>query len=200
MPLTWLLQHYIEVLGAVTGLIYLYFSIRRNIWLWPVGIVTSAFYVYIFFQSKFYADMGLQVYYFFISFYGWHKWVKAKGNDGKVKISKADITQLSLYIILTLIITIIISYILINYTDSPLPVWDAFTTAGSILATWMLARKILENWLFWIIIDLISMGLYFYKGLYPTVLLFFVYSFMAVVGYIQWKKSLSEESGIPEKL
>lgn len=192
MPSDWLVNNYIEVLGALTGFIYLYFSIRRVIWLWPLGIITSAFYVYIFFESKFYADMGLQVYYFFISFYGWYKWVHSKNTDGKIIIRKAGIRKIVIYLLYTLIFTILISVFLIHFTDSPLPVWDAFTTAGSIVATWMLAQKILENWLFWIIIDLISMGLYIYKGLYPTVLLFFVYSVMAVVGYIKWKDSISE--------
>jgi nicotinamide mononucleotide transporter len=98
-----------------------------------------------------------------------------------------------------LLLTIALSFILIYFTDSPLPVWDAFTTAGSIVATWMLANKILENWLFWIIIDLISMGLYIYKGLYPTVVLFFVYSVMAVFGYIQWKESLTKEISKQER-
>ena len=193
MSLSWLAQNYIEVLGAFTGLIYLYFSIRRLIWLWPLGIITSAFYVYIFFESKFYADMSLQFYYFFISFYGWYKWNLVKSQAGKVKIRIAGLRQCGVYFIYTVLLTVLISFILINYTDSTIPVWDAFTTAGSILATWMLARRILENWLFWIIIDLISMGLYIYKGLYPTVVLFFVYTVMAFIGYVKWKKSLEKE-------
>lgn len=192
MFIEWLSNNYIEVSGAATGLIYLYFSIRRIIWLWPLGIITSAFYVYVFYHSKFYADMGLQVYYFFISFYGWYTWLRGRTIEGNVLIVSAGINKLALYILYTILITILLSFILIRFTDSPVPVWDAFTTAGSIIATWMLAKRILENWLFWIIVDLISIGLYLHKELYPTLVLFFVYTTMAIVGYLKWREKLSE--------
>ena len=186
----WLSQNYIEVLGALTGLIYLYFSIRQIIWLWPLGIITSVFYIYVFYQTKFYADMGLQVYYFFISFYGWYNWIYGKTGNERLLIQHAGLKILTVLFILTVLLTYIIAKVLIEFTDSPLPYWDAFTTAGSILATWMLARKMIEHWLFWIVIDAVSIGLYIYKGLYPTVVLFFVYFSMAIVGYINWKKDL----------
>ena len=186
----WLSQNYIEVLGALTGLIYLYFSIRQIIWLWPLGIITSLLYIYVFFKTKFYADMGLQVYYFFISFYGWFNWLYGKKGNKKLVVQFAGRKMLIVLFILTILITYLIAFILIKFTDSPLPYWDAFTTAGSILATWMLARKIIEHWLFWIIIDGVSIGLYIYKGLYPTVILFFVYFTMALAGYIKWKEDM----------
>ncbi len=81
-------------------------------------------------------------------------------------------------------------YILTRFTDSTIPGWDAFTTALSITATWMLARKIIEHWYIWIIVNTVSIGLYIYKGLYPTVILFIVYALMAVVGYIEWRKEI----------
>jgi nicotinamide mononucleotide transporter len=189
-PLKWIVDNYIEILGAVTGMVYIYFSIRRIIWLWPLGIITSAFYVFIFFDSRFYADMGLQVYYFAISIYGWRTWKTIKEDEGKIPVKRIAFYQLIMFLFYTIILTFIISLILINYTDSPLPVWDAFTTAGSILATYMLAKRYIENWLFWIVIDVISIGLYLYRGLYPTVVLFAVYSVMAVVGYYKWKENL----------
>ena len=187
----WLSQNYIEVLGAVTGLIYLYFSIRQIIWLWPLGIITSVLYIYVFYKTKFYADMGLQVYYFFISIYGWYIWLYGNKGNKRLIVQFAGRKILTVLCLLTILITFLIANILIEFTDSPLPYWDAFTTAGSILATWMLARKMIEHWLFWIIIDAVSIGLYIYKGLYPTVVLFFVYFTMAVVGYINWKKDLT---------
>jgi len=188
----WLSQNYIEVLGAVSGLVYLYFSIRQIKWLWPLGIVTSVLYIYVFFVSKFYADMGLQVYYFFISFYGWYSWLYGKKENGNTKLTvqRAGTKRLFIMITITFILTFILAAFLIKFTDSPLPYWDAFTTAASIPATWMLARKIIENWLFWIVIDTVSIGLYIYKGLYPTVFLFIVYSTMAIIGYIKWNEEL----------
>jgi nicotinamide mononucleotide transporter len=81
-------------------------------------------------------------------------------------------------------------YFLDNNTDSPIPYWDAFTTSGSIVATWMLARKMIENWIFWVVIDFVALGTYLYKGLFATTVLFLVYTFMAVIGFYKWKKSL----------
>ena len=186
---SWISQNYIEVLGAVTGLIYLYFSIKQIIWLWPLGIITSVLYIYVFYTSKFYADMSLQVYYFFVSIYGWYHW--KKGSTGKeLPVITASWLFLVLSILVSGLLTLVIGYILKNYTDSPFPYLDAFTTAGSIVATWMLARKYLEQWIFWIIIDLVSMGMYIYKDLYPTAGLFLVYTTMAWIGYKQWKRDL----------
>jgi len=182
---------FIEVLGAVTGLIYLYFSIRQNIWLWPWGIVTSLIYIYVFFQARFYADMSLQFYYLGISFYGWYFWRNGQKVIEKkiaLPIIRTSIREWLIFVVIIILLTLISGYGLDNFTDSPLPYWDAFTTAGSIVATWMLARKYLEHWLIWIVIDAVSLGTYVYKDLYPTVILFTVYSVMAAVGYLQWRK------------
>jgi len=182
---------FIEILGAVTGLIYLYFSIKQNIWLWPWGIVTSMIYAYVFFQAKFYAGMSLQLYYFGISIYGWNLWKHGSGKQTiKLPVIRAKKKEWITFIFLTFVVTIASGYFLNNFTDSPIPYWDAFTTSGSIMATWMLARKYLEHWLFWIVVDLVSLGTYIYKGLYPTIVLFIVYTGMAVIGYYQWKKEL----------
>jgi nicotinamide mononucleotide transporter len=187
---------FIEILGAVTGLIYLYFSIKQNIWLWPWGIITSILYIYVFFRAKFYADMSLQFYYLGISAYGWYFWQKGgKKEKGSVlPIIRAKVKEWFLFVLITILLTLISGYGLDHYTDSPLPYWDAFTTAGSIVATWMLARKYLEQWLFWIVIDAVSLGTYIYKGLYPTVILFSVYTGLAVVGYFQWRKEWRKNS------
>jgi nicotinamide mononucleotide transporter len=187
---------FIEILGAVTGLIYLYFSIKQNIWLWPWGIITSCLYIYVFFRAKFYADMSLQFYYLGISAYGWYFWQRgAKKEEGKIlPIIRAKPKEWFIFILITILVTLISGYGLDHYTDSPLPYWDAFTTAGSIVATWMLARKYLEQWLFWIVIDAVSLGTYIYKELYPTVFLFSVYTGLAAFGYFQWRKEWVKNS------
>lgn len=194
MTLIWLWENSIEVLGAIAGLIYLYFSLKQIIYLWPLGILSALLYVVVFYNSRLYADMSLQVYYFFISIYGWYFWFNGgvKTNEGryKLKVSRLSKKMWLILLSLILILTLISGYILSNYTNSSLPWWDAFTTSASIVATWMLARKILENWLFWIVIDLVSLLMYIYKGLYPTVFLFFVYSSMAFAGYFKWKKDI----------
>ncbi|MCF8391610.1 MAG: nicotinamide riboside transporter PnuC [Bacteroidales bacterium] len=191
----WLEENIIEVLGAITGLIYLYFSVKQIIWLWPLGILTSLLYVFVFYDTKLYADMSLQVYYFFISLYGWYYWIKggklqSGSNEAELKVRSLNYKMWAILLAATIILTLISGYILSEYANSTLPWWDAFTTSASVVAMWMLARKILENWLFWIIIDLVSMGMYIYKGLFPTVILFFIYSSVAIIGYREWRKDL----------
>ena len=190
----WILKNYIEILGVLTGLVYLYFSVKQIIWLWPFGILTSLFYIYVFFSAGFFADMSLQIYYFFISIYGWYHWLKgSSGNDKTLRVSSISGKEWLIYIIITIILTLLTGVILSHLRGSNLPYWDAFTTSASIVATWMLARKIIENWLWWILIDIVSLGMYLYKGLYPTVILFAVYIAMAFIGYMQWKKDLKKE-------
>ncbi len=188
----WLQAHYIEIVGVVFSVIYLLLSIRQNILLWPMGMISAILYMVVFFQAKFYADMGLNVYYFFISIYGWIVWQKGKGDGGRRStIVRIQWKQGLILAGLTVLAFIGIGLILDRYTDSPVPYWDALTTAMSFTATWMLARKILEHWIIWIIVDAISMGLYLYRGLYPTMILFALYTTMAVIGYLEWKKSQS---------
>ena len=95
-----------------------------------------------------------------------------------------------LLLLIVLLLFLAIGYLLDNYTDSPIPYWDAFTTAGSIVATWMLTKKIIEHWILWVVIDIVSLGLYLHRGLFPTAVLFAIYTTMAVVGYIQWRRSM----------
>ena len=188
----WWSNHYIEIFGALTGILYVILEIRQSIWLWPVGLITSAIYIWVFFTSKFYADMGLQTYYVIISIYGWYWWLKGgkRYNIESLPVTRAGIKTLIILFTVFVVLFALLWYVLLNYTDSPVPVGDAFTTALSIVATWMLARKIIEHWMLWIIADLVSMGLYIYKGLYPTVVLFAVYTVMAVIGFREWKRAM----------
>jgi len=195
----WISGNYIELLGAILGIVYIFFSIRQSILTWPVGLLTSVLYVWVFLVSKLYADMGLQMYYVVISIYGWYEWLRGNQSNHSepLKISRLSLKLgLRLVGISILIFLLIwyISYILTNYTDSQVPKADALATALSIVATWMLARKILEQWLVWIFVDAFSMGLFIYKGLLPTVILFAVYTVMAYIGYLEWKKDLVEET------
>jgi nicotinamide mononucleotide transporter len=194
--MNWLLNNYIELLGAVTGLIYLYLEIKQNIWLWPLGILTSAFYIFVFFTSKFYADMGLQVYYLVISFYGWWHWLYGGNSINKVElpVTRTSVKQWIYLFLISLVLFVVMVIVLKNYTDSPVPFGDAFVTALSITATWMLAQKLIEHWWIWVVVNLVSLGLFIWKDLYPTSILFFFYFAMAVVGYYQWKKEMLRQT------
>lgn len=194
--ISWISGHYVEILGVVFSLLYLLFSIRQNILLWPAGMISAILYMVVFFHSKFYADMGLNAYYFFISIYGWIVWSRGKSGSGEgLQITRIALKQGLILTLITALAFAGIGIILDHFTDSPVPYWDAFTTALSFTATWMLARKILEHWILWLIIDVVSMALYLYRGLYPTLLLFGVYSIMAVVGFIQWRRTIQKIAG-----
>lgn len=192
----WLSENYIELLGAILGIAYIILSIRQNIWTWPVGLATSILYVLVFFSSKLYADMSLQMYYVFISIYGWYEWLRGNKNDDiePLKISRLQLRLGVILSVVSCLIFLFIWYILKAYTDSPVPVADALATSLSIVATWMLARKILEHWIIWIFVDSFSIGLFWYKNLMPTVLLFVIYTIMAIVGYLEWKKEFKTAS------
>jgi nicotinamide mononucleotide transporter len=190
--MTWIVDNYLELIGTVSGLIYLYLEIKQKVWLWPLGLVTSAVYAVVFFETKFYADMSLQFYYIGISIYGWYWWLhggESKG-DQELPVSRINMKLAVILLGITLLLFYLMAMVLRDYTDSPVPYGDAFTTALSITATWMLARKIIEHWWIWVIVNTVSLGLYIYKGLYPTSVLFFFYATMSVVGYYQWKKTL----------
>jgi nicotinamide mononucleotide transporter len=214
----WLSNNWIEIFGAITGIIYVFLEIRQNIWLWPVGIVTSAVYIIVFFTSKFYADMSLQGYYLVISFAGWYWWVKGGrrqeeeasrlpslervgvGNEETKRLrdegtEKLNVTRLKLktgLILATVFVLLyfILWFVLSQLTDSPVPEWDSFITSLSIIATWMLARKIYEHWFLWIVVNSASVILFLTRGLYPTIILYIVYLVMSFVGLKEWKRSL----------
>lgn len=199
---SWLSDNYIEIFGAVTGIIYVLLEIRQNIWLWPVGIITSAVYIWVFFSGKLYADMSLQVYYLVISFLGWYWWVRGSGQGG-VSLTPGNVPSdkiLSVVrvsfrtgIILGAVFVILFTamfLVLDRLTDSPVPAWDSFITSLSVIATWMLARKIYEHWYLWIIINISAAALFFTRGLHPTVVLYIVYCVMSFAGLKAWRKSL----------
>ena len=192
---------WIEIFGVVTGILYVILEVKQNRFLWPLGIITSAAYIYIFFTGKFYADMGLQVYYVLISIYGWYYWSRGgeKSGKGELPVVRINRQQLILLFLTFAFSWVLIYFVLDRYTDSSVPLGDSFTTALAIVATWMLTRKIIEQWFLWIIANVVSIALYIYKGLYPTVILYAVYAGMAVYGYLEWKRSMNkridEESG-----
>ena len=212
--INWITDNYIEFFGAMTGILYVFLEIRQNIWLWPVGIITSAVYIIVFFTSKFYADMGLQGYYLVISCLGWVWWIKGTGHRaqgtgqenirlpsmeglgvGSGETKSLNVTRITLKTGLILTVVFILLYflmwfILSGLTDSPVPEWDSFITSLSVVATWMLARKIYEHWFLWIAVNTTAMIIFTARGLYPTAVLYFVYFAMSFAGLRAWRRSL----------
>ena len=137
--------------------------------------------------------MSLQFYYVVISVYGWINWKHGKSGDKEeLPTTKASGTLLIKISIATGLIYLVYYFVLAKFTDSTIPKVDSLVGALSIIGTWMLARKLLENWIVWIVVDGLCVGLYIYKELYPTTVLFAIYTVMSVIGYRQWKKSLAK--------
>lgn len=191
------MEKVLEYFGVFTGLLYLFLEIKQHKSMWIVGFLTSLVYVFVFFFSKIYADMGLNIYYVFISIYGFWKWSRQTSSTETTTIQpKSTILYRHLNIKLSIglffslaCIYYILYYILRHWTDSPIPVGDAFTTAVGIIATWMLAQRIIEHWILWVIVNLVSVYLYYLRELYPTMFLYVCYAILAIVGLYTWKKN-----------
>ena len=191
--LKYILENWVEIAGAVLSLIYLYLSINQKVSLWIFGFISSVLYVVVFFQSKLYADMSLQFYYVVISIYGWLHWKFGNNKEGKsLQVNRLNKKMFLILIVATLFIYAVYFTILNYFTDSTVPKFDSLIGSLSVVATWMLARKYLENWFVWILADGLAVGLFIYKELYPTSVLFVVYTVMSVAGYLQWSKSVEK--------
>lgn len=189
------MEQTLEYFGVITGLLYLILEIKQHKAMWVVGFLTSLVYVFVFFFSKIYADMGLNIYYVAISIYGFWKWkqtdktaIEEKAEEKTILFRHITRSLLAGIIIAIVAIYGLIYFVLHNYTDSPIPMGDAFTTSVGIVATWMLARRIIEHWIFWVIVNFVSVYLYYLRGLYPTMFLYICYAILAIAGYFTWKK------------
>ena len=193
------MEQYIEILGTGVGLIYLWQEYRASIYLWITSIIMPAIYLYVYYQAGLYADFGINIYYLVIALYGWLAWRYNFSLRGKRKESKElSISHIRQGVIIRLALLFlaawaIISYILIHYTNSTVPFTDAFTTALSIVGMYMLARKYIEQWWVWLVVDITSYALYIYKELYFTAALYALYAIIAIFGYRKWKQLMNNE-------
>ncbi|MBQ2141985.1 MAG: nicotinamide mononucleotide transporter [Alistipes sp.] len=191
-------MQYIEILGTIVGLLYLWLEYRASIYLWVASVVMPAIYLVIYYDAGLYADFGINIYYLVIAVYGWAAWrygfAIGRGSEGhELPISH---TPARLWLPLagvTSIVFVAIAWMLINLTDSSVPYADAFTTALSVVGMWMLARKYIEQWWVWLVVDVASVALYIYKDLHFTAALYALYAVVAIFGYIKWKKLMSEQ-------
>jgi nicotinamide mononucleotide transporter len=183
---TWL-----EGIAVLFGLLSVWFAKKENILVYPTGIISVLIYVYICFFAGLYADMGINGFYFIMSVYGWSKWTRKDQADHSLPITKNSAKQHLISIFGVIAFFFILQFVLTNYTDSTVPNWDSATTAIFIVGMWLMALKKIENWIFWIIGDLISIPLYFHKGLMLTSFQFTVFLVIAILGYLEWRKKLN---------
>ena len=190
-------MNWVEIFGFVTGAVCVWLQVKENIWGWPIGIANNLVYIVVFLSAKLYADMGLQVVYIIISLYGWWNWQHRAPGAEKVLIRRLHIHEAIGIAITVLCSAAFLRWLLSHYTDSTVPFWDGTTTAISLAAQYMLGRKHLENWLVWIGVDVVYIGLYVYKHLYLTSFLYFIFLLMCIAGFVQWRKAMASDV-VPE--
>ena len=190
--LTWL-----EIVAFASGLAYVILAAKESVWCWGVGLINVVAFFVISYHAMLYSDMMLQVFYFGLTLYGIYQWlyVGKKEDSEMLEITMTDRKTWLLLSLFVAVSTVLQGLLLDNYTPTDVPYLDAFTTSGSLAATWLVARKKLENWLVWLLIIPIYVGLYFYKGWILSSFLFVIYLIISVFGYFSWRKAYLESIG-----
>ncbi len=191
---------WMEIIAASFGLLSVWFAKKANILVYPTGIISVLLYVYICQHAQLYADMGINAYYFLFSVYGWIMWSRKDENKEELPVTysnkKTWLISIGVFLVSLVIIQVLLRIFKagdVAYWDSFVPYTDTFTTAVAIIGMWLMAIKKVENWLFWIATDVVSVPLYLYKGLVFTSLQYFVFLIIAFFGYIEWRKMANEK-------
>jgi len=182
---------WLEAGGLIFGLACVILLIRENIWTWPTGITYVLISFVIFYQAKLYADLALHVFFLALNIYGWYYWIfgKSEGEED-LPVTSTSSKFLGLICIFSMFGIVLCGFLLEGFTDASLPYWDSTTSILSIAGMWLTAKKKIENWYFWIIVDVLATGIYIYKGIYFYALLYFIYIGLAVSGFLAWKRSM----------
>ena len=188
----------IELLAVVLTLVAVYLTTRQIIWCWPLGMVSVTLYALVFYEAKLYADMGLQALYFGLAIYGWWAWLYGGAEHSELEVSLASNRARIVLATIGGLAGLILGSTLERFTDASLPFMDSILTSFSIVAQWMQTRKLLEAWLVWLAVDVFYVGMFLYKGLYPTAGLYAVFLGLAVLGFVEWRRSMGEDAGQPE--
>lgn len=187
----------LQIIGAVLGLIYLYLEYKVNIWLWIVGVVMPVVHGVLYYEAGLYADAAINVYYVLAGLYGlvcWLRHSQKSSNTVPHSVLKAPRRTIPFLVVAYAVLHLVIYWLLVTFTNSTVPVCDSFTTALSIVALWMLSRKYTEQWLVWLVVDAVTVGLYIYKGIPVTAGLYALYTLLAVIGYLKWRKLSNADS------
>ena len=190
MTFSWL-----DLLTTILGLAYIILEYRASIWLWAVGFAMQALGIVLYYEKGLYADCGMEFYYLAMTVYGWWNWARRGKREARseLPIRHFPLRLALLWTGITLTAWATIYYFLVTFTDSRVPVADSFTTALSFVGIWALARKYLEQWLIWIVVDVVTCGLYFYKEIPFKASLYGLYVVIAIAGYHKWRKMMKNE-------
>jgi nicotinamide mononucleotide transporter len=180
---------YLEVVAAVFGVVSVYLSTRQHIWSWPTAIVNVGLYAIVFYQGRLYGQMGLQGVYLALSLYGWYQWLYGGESRSQLRVSRASPRLLVTLFALNAVAWLVLASVL-RQTDAVLPWLDAALTTTSLVAQWMMTRKILETWVLWVAVDVIYVPMFVHQGLIATAGLYSVFLALAALGFRDWRRSL----------
>jgi len=184
-------MNWFEVTGVVTGILGVWLTTRQHIWCWPVGLVAVLSYVVVFFDAKFYAAMALQIVFVVLILYGWYEWLHGGADEGALRVSRVPRRFVVPLAMTGMIASALLGFGLRRLTDEALPFIDAFAMSFSLIAQWMQARKYLETWVLWILLDVIYIGMGLSQGLNLTAILYLVYVGLALLGFRDWRRALA---------
>lgn len=179
----------LEGIAAAFGVVSVYLSTRQNIWSWPTAIANVALYSVVFYNGRLYGQMGLQAIYLVLSIYGWYQWLHGGAEKTELRVSRASPRLLALLAATNLVAWVVLAAVL-RRTDAALPWLDALLTTTSLVAQWMMTRKILQNWILWIAVDIVYVPMFMSQRLYATALLYAAFLVLAVMGFVEWRRSI----------
>lgn len=183
----------IENIGVFFGFICVYLTVKENIWCWPTGIVNIVCFIILFLDNGLYGQVFLQFFFLVVSIYGWYQWLHGGKNKGRLEVSRLTRRQWFLFSTITVIFTLVAGFGLHYFAGEEVAYLDAIITGLSCVAQYLMARKKLESWLAWIIVNILSVGMFAYTGLYKTALLYLVFLILASKGFFEWKKNYRPE-------
>ena len=181
----------LQAVGIALGLLYLWLEYKANIWVWVVGAIMPLVHGVLYLTKGIYADAIMQLYYVFAGIYGFAVWLRkptSKSDKHEGEIRHTPIGWITPLVATYAVLHVVLYYLLSEFTDSTVPLFDSMSTALCIVAMWMLSRKLVEQWLVWLVVDMISVGLYFYKDIPGTASLYTLYCILAVAGYVRWRR------------
>ena len=178
----------LQIVGTSLGLLYLWLEYKANIWVWVIGAIMPMVHGLLYFHSGIYADAAMQLYYVAAGIYGLCVWKRSSKNKSEAAIKHTPKGWVVSLVATYTVLHVALYFFLTRFTDSQVPIFDAMSTALSIVAMWMLSRKLVEQWLVWLVVDAISVGLYLYKGIPITGCLYLVYCVLAVMGDVRWMR------------
>lgn len=184
----------LETLAVVLGIAYLLLAMRENSLCWYCAFVSTGIYIWIFGDVSLYMESALNAYYMLMAVYGWYQWRRGGAGSSGIQLCHWSLNSHLVAIGVVLVLSLISGYLLAQSTNARMPYLDSFTTWGSVLTTYLVARKVVENWIYWIVINSVSIFLYIDRELYQTAGLFSLYLILAVVGYIAWRKAYLKQS------